>query len=115
MHGLSGKRGIAWILSFDGYNKSERTMTREEVKAQLAKSPLRWEDKEFEIIAHVDTGDTPIELHYVLRGDCLNLTVFVNGETTESFIGQYEDVEYLKYAAEECRLELACRLLGVKE
>lgn len=90
-------------------------MTREEVKQQLEKSPLRWEDKEVEIVAHVDTGDTPIELHYAIRGDCLNVTIFVNGETTESFIGQYEDVDYLKYAAEDHRLDLICRLLGVKE
>ncbi|WP_455107132.1 hypothetical protein [Porphyromonas sp.] len=90
-------------------------MTHEEVKQQLEKSPLRWEDKEFESVAHVDTGDTPIELHYVLRGDCLLLTVYVNGEVTESFIGQYEDDEYLKYAAEDHRLDFICRLLGVKE
>ena len=31
MHGLSGKRGIAWILSFDGYNKSEMTMTTDNI------------------------------------------------------------------------------------
>lgn len=90
-------------------------MTREEVKAQLAKCPLEWKDKEIEIVAYVDTGDTPIELHYIIRGDCLYLTAFANGETTETFIGQYEDVEYLKYAAEDHRLEIICRLLGVKE
>lgn len=90
-------------------------MTREEVKKQLAKNPLVWEDKELEIVAYVDTGDTPIELHYVIRGDCLYLTAFANGETTETFIGQYEDVEYLKYAAEDHRLLFACRLLGIKD
>ena len=90
-------------------------MTREEVKAQLAKCPLEWKDKEIEIVAYVDTGDTPIELRYAIRGDCLNITIFVNGETTESFIGQYEDVDYLKYAAEDHRLDFICRMLGVKE
>lgn len=31
MHGLSEERGIAWILSFDGYNRSEITMTTQEI------------------------------------------------------------------------------------
>ena len=90
-------------------------MTREEVKAQLAKCPLVWKDKELEIVAYVDTGDTPIELHYIIRGDCLYLTAFVNGGITETFIGQYEDVEYLKYASEAHRTDLICRMLGIND
>ena len=89
-------------------------MTREEVKAQLAKSPLEWVE-DSDLIAHVDTGDTTIELHYIIRGDCLLLSTVVNSEVTEEFIGQYEDVEYLKYAAEEHRLNLVCSLLEIKE
>lgn len=89
-------------------------MTREEVKAQLAKSPLVWAE-DADLIAHVDTGDTTIELHYTIRGDCLLLSTFINSVVAEEFIGQYEDIEYLKCAAEEHRLNLVCSMLGIKE
>ena len=90
-------------------------MTREEVNQHLEKSPLRWEGKGLDTVAYVNMGDMPIMLHYILRGDCLYLSLFVNGEVSENFIGQYEDAEYLKYAAEAHRLDIICQLLGITE
>lgn len=92
-------------------------MTREEVKAQLAKNPLEWgENIEGIITAKVCALDRTVCITYRLIED----DVYIKAANDSGrFVGEFLGVEggekALKAIAEDHRLDLVCRLLGVKE
>lgn len=94
-------------------------MTREDVRAQLAKNPLEWKSHE---------GITPcIIRHYAktyFGHGRIEYEIVVDDELDESTLAfcvnddsEYIDVEgslsELKTIAEDHRLDLICRLLGI--
>lgn len=92
-------------------------MTRDEVKAQLAKCPLEWEENiEGIITAKVCALDRTVCITYRLIED----DVYIKAANDSGrFVGEFLGVEggekALKAKAEAHRLDLVCRLLGVKE
>lgn len=108
-------------------------MTREEVKAQLAKSPLEWTSSNDPGGKNVHTATIPInidpngEYNYVIeymvkkadgRGD-LELSIYetrgIDGEQYCDIFFVSNDVPDAKKLSEEHRLNLVCSLLGIKE
>ena len=108
-------------------------MTREEVKAQLAKCPLEWTrealphlDIEY-LKAEIKHGELCIEYHirydyenYVLKRVGLYLTTMdceeAAGECIEMHIlDNFPTLEELKSKAEDHRIDLICRLLGIND
>lgn len=108
-------------------------MTREEVKAQLAKNPLEWEREARPFFgydylkAEIKRGDLRVE--YRIRYDYENYAPKRVGlylmamdfeeevcECIEMHIsGNFQTLDELKSKAEAHRVDLICRLLGVKE
>lgn len=92
-------------------------MTREEVRQQLAKNPLEWEeDIEGILTAKVCTLDRNVCITYRLIED----DVYIKAANDSGrFVGEFLGVEggekALKAIAEAHRLDLICRMLGVKE
>lgn len=92
-------------------------MTREDVKAQLAKFPLEWEeDIEGILTANVCALDREVCIAYRLIEDDVYIKaayggVFFVGE----FLGVEGGEEALKTIAEGQRIDFACRLLGIKD
>ena len=97
-------------------------MTREEVKAQLAKCPLVWEEKNETISTKVLSwvGVPCVDFEIVL-GESLHLSTYLSeDDRLPSILIQEEEeeeesVERLKEKAEAHRLDFICRLLGVNE
>lgn len=111
-------------------------MTREEVKAQLAKCPLVWEEdtnrtaytlySRVTLIDGEDGGDDEydaLRLDFCIGVDKEKCSVDVSAHGKWEF-GSYDlirsmgyiiPLEVLKAKAEEKRLSMACRLLGIKE
>lgn len=90
-------------------------MTREEVKAQLAKCPLEWEDGNSEIVARLPNLTKWLEVKYSIS--CGGLAVEMYSDkyyTTDYIASSFYDTE-LKYKAEDHRLDFVCRLLGIKD
>ena len=108
-------------------------MTREEVRQQLAKSPMVWEREALPNLwieylkAEIKQGELCIEYHirydyenYVLKRVGLYLTAMdcmeAAGECIEMHIsGNFPTLDEMKALAEAHRLDLICRMLGVKE
>lgn len=113
-------------------------MTREEVKAQLAKSPLEWEEElgrpfyrlqsRVVLIDAEDGVDEEydslhMDFHIDINEANRSCSVDVSAHGKWEF-GSYDiacsrgyiiPLEVLKGKAEDCRLSMACRLMGVKE
>ena len=113
-------------------------MTREEVKAQLAKHPLEWKEEEgrpvyglHSRVTLIDGEDGDEDAYDALR---IDFQIDVNKANSSCSVdvsahgrwefGSYElarstgyiiPLEVLKGKAEECRLSMACRLLGIKD
>lgn len=94
-------------------------MTREEVKAQLAKCPLKWGETRLDKdpIAEAGVMHNEVRIFYIVTdGD-----VLIKADDCEiCAVGEYlgcegEDVEDLKAKAEAHRLGFICRLLGIKD
>ena len=90
-------------------------MTREEVKAQLAKCPLEWEETIYpdEIVSTLDISGS-VKLQYTIAGTSLG----VRGISYDrSIFGTclYHGEEDPKAKAEAHRLDLICRLLGIND
>ena len=94
-------------------------MTREDVKQQLAKHPLEWGETRLDKdpIAEAGVMHNEVRIFYIVTdGD-----VLIKADDCEiCAVGEYlgyegEDVEALKSKAEAHRLDLACRLLGIKD
>ena len=92
-------------------------MTREEVKAQLAKSPLVWKrDVEGILTAKVCALDREVCITFRLIEDDVYIKASnVGGRFVGEFLGVEGGEEALKTIAEAHRVDLICRMLGVKE
>ena len=108
-------------------------MTREEVKAQLAKCPLEWthEARPFfgydYLKAEINRGDLRIEYrirydyeNYVLKRVGLYLMAIDFEEEVDECIemhisGDFQTLDDLKAQAECHRIDFACRLLGIND
>ena len=92
-------------------------MTREEVKAQLAKCPLEWEeDIEGILTAKVCTIGRDVCITYSLIEDDVYMKAANGcGRFVGEFLGVEGGEEALKTIAEDHRLLFACRLLGIKD
>lgn len=90
-------------------------MTREEVKAQLAKNPLEWEAGQGEMVARLPNLTQWLEVKYSI--DCGELAVEVStpGYCFKDYIASSNDNTELKVKAESHRLDFICRLLGINE
>ena len=92
-------------------------MTREEVKAQLAKNPLEWEeDIEGILTAKVCALDREVCITFRLIEDDVYIKAsYAGGRFVGEFLGVEGGEEALKTIAEAHRVDLICRMLGVKE
>lgn len=93
-------------------------MTREEVKAQLAKCPLEWEEW---TCVHglfakaVDLNDSVSVFYNIARGGLYIEAHYVDDRIYGDPIHVSEDIDELKDKAEDHRLLLACRMLGIND
>ena len=92
-------------------------MTREEVKAQLAKCPLEWKEDIYGILtANVCALDRNVCITYrLIEDDVYIKAANDSGRFVGEFLGVEGGEEALKTMAEAHRLDLICRMLGVKE
>lgn len=92
-------------------------MTREEVRQQLAKSPLEWEeDIEGILTAKVCALDREVCITFRLIEDDVYIKASnVGGRFVGEFLGVEGGEEALKTIAEDHRLLFACRLLGIND
>lgn len=92
-------------------------MTREEVKAHLAKSPLVWKrDVEGILTAEVCPLDRNVCITYrLIEDDVYIKAANDSGRFVGEFLGVEGGEEALKTIAEAHRVDLICRMLGVKE
>ena len=108
-------------------------MTREEVKAQLAKNPLEWKQEEcgrfwYEYLkAEISLSELRLEYHirydyenYKPKRVWLYLTAVDCAEVADECIemrmfGNFQALDELKALAEAHRIDLICRLLGIKD
>ena len=91
-------------------------MTREEVKAQLAKSPLVWKrDVEGILTAEVCPLDRNVCITYrLIEDDVYMKAAHSSGRFVGEFLGVEGGEEALKTIAEDHRVLFACQLLGIK-
>ena len=92
-------------------------MTREEVKAQLEKFPLEWkEDIDGIITAEVCSLEREVCITYsLIEDDVYVKAVYVGVFFVGEFLGVEGSEEELKTIADERRLSMACRLLGIND
>ena len=108
-------------------------MTREEVRQQLAKNPLEWEREARPFFgydylkAEIKRGDLRLEYHirydyenYVLKREGVYLTAMDCVEEANECIkmnisGNFQTLDEMKELAEAHRLDLVCRMLGIKD
>lgn len=95
-------------------------MTREEVKAQLAKCPLEWEEKNETISAKaISWVGFPCVDFVIFLGESLHLSMYLSEDDRLPSIliseEEEESVERLKANAEDHRLYLICKMLGITE
>ena len=103
-------------------------MTREDVRAQLAKNPLVWKKGcsrfgEEYLVAPLRIGELTLEMriYYEAVGfvrQVLLVLIFSAhrdeaGEILMRKVNNLPTLEEMKYQAEAHRLDLACRLLGI--
>lgn len=86
-------------------------MTREDVKAQLAKCPLVWENREAELVMLTQW----LEMKYSIDWRELSVEMCSPEECIVDYIASSDDDSELKALAEAHRIDFICRLLGVKE
>lgn len=92
-------------------------MTREDVKAQLAKCPLEWEeDIEGILTAKVCALDREVCITYRLIEDDVYMKAANGcGRFVGEFLGVEGGEEALKTIAEGQLIDFACRLLRIKD
>lgn len=92
-------------------------MTREEVKAQLAKCPLEWkEDVDGILTAEACPLERDVCITYRLIEDDVYMKAANGcGRFVGEFLGVEGGEEALKTIAEDHRLLFACRLLGIND
>ena len=91
-------------------------MTREEVKAQLAKCPLKWKETIFqdEIVTTALDFSGSVKIQYTISGQSLGAMVFGWGRPVLPLRLHCGEGD-LKAIAEAHRLEIICRLLGIND
>ena len=90
-------------------------MTREDVKQQLAKNPLEWEEERGGATAQLQNLTRWLGVKYSITWGELSVKMHSNGDCITGYItAGYCDVT-LKAKAEEHRLDLACRMLGITD
>ena len=92
-------------------------MTREEVRQQLAKCPLEWEE---DIEGILTAKVCPLEREVCITYRLIEDDVYIKasnggGRFVGEFLGVEGGEEALKTIAEAHRVDLICRMLGVKE
>ena len=92
-------------------------MTREDVKAQLAKCPLEWERNiEGNLTAEVCALEREVCITYrLIEDDVYMKAAHSSGRFVGEFLGVEGGEEALKTIAEGHRLLFACRLLGIND
>nr|DAJ30324.1 MAG TPA: hypothetical protein [Caudoviricetes sp.] len=107
-------------------------MTREEVRQQLAKNPLVWTREAdgrfgFEYLkAKIKRGDMDVEYRIFYEYECLELkrvSLYLmamadrweGGECVLRKVDNFPTLEEIKATAEAHRLDLICRMLGIKD
>lgn len=92
-------------------------MTREEVKAQLAKCPLEWQkDIQGRLFSPVVQLEREVRITFVLtEGDVYVKADYGGVHRVGEFLGVEGSEEELKIIAEAQRLHIACRLLGIND
>lgn len=90
-------------------------MTREEVKAQLAKCPLEWEKCHSDMVARLPKLTQWLEVKYSINCGVLDVDMCSDEECITDYIASSSYDTELKVKAETHRLDFICRLLGVKE
>ena len=107
-------------------------MTREEVKAQLAKCPLEWERETFErfgseyLKAVIKQGELHAEYrifyeygrHELERVSLYFMAIADRWEGGECVMRKYDNfptLEEVKDTAEAHRIDIICRLLGIND
>lgn len=114
-------------------------MTREEVKEQLAKSPLEWSCTEptkeggiemvrhcayiveptidsdifYEILVSLEDGDPTANTTLILS--TMDVTLYPRAPYNIDLYASGKSVHELKQIAEAHRLDLVCRMLGINE
>lgn len=92
-------------------------MTQEEVKAQLAKHPLKWEQTELDQdpIAEIGVMEDEVYIAYMISdGDLLIKADDGGSSNIEMRLGcETQDTEKLKQIAEEHRIDFICQLLHI--
>lgn len=92
-------------------------MTREEIKAQLAKHPLKWGQTEIDQdpIAEVGVMEDEVYIAYMISdGDLLIKADDGRFSNIEVYFGcETQDTEKLKQIAEEHRIDFICQLLHI--
>lgn len=92
-------------------------MTREEVRQQLAKFPLVWEeDIEGILTAKLCPLEREVCITYRLIEDDVYIKAsYAGGRFVGEFLGVEGGEEALKTIAEDHRLDLVCRMLGIND
>ena len=101
-------------------------MTREDVRAQLAKKPLVWREEGADEVAHlVDLFPCRKSIEYTISEYALGLRAIDNTEGWEDFdkeedldigfITDDDEIGTVHFKAENHRLDLICEMLGIKE
>ena len=92
-------------------------MTREEVKAQLAKCPLEWEeDIDGRLFAEVCRLEREVCIIFILaEGDVYIKADHGGTHHAGEFLGVEGSEEELKLIAESHRLDFVCRMLGIND
>lgn len=92
-------------------------MTREEVKAQLAKCPLEWkEDIDGILTAEVCSLEREVRITYrLIEDDVYMKAAHSSGRFVGEFLGVEGGDEALKTIAEDQLIDFACRLLRIKD
>lgn len=92
-------------------------MTREEVKAQLAKCPLEWkEDIDGILTAEVCSLEREVCITYrLIEDDVYMKATHSSGRFVGEFLGVEGGEEALKTIAEGQLIDFACRLLRIKD
>ena len=92
-------------------------MTREEVKAQLAKCPMEWkEDIDGILTAEVCSLEREVCITYrLIEDDVYMKAAHSSGRFVGEFLGVEGGEEALKTIAEGQLIDFACRLLRIKD
>ena len=100
------------------HNRLSNKMTREDVRQQLAKNPLKWQvcvGGVGEFAPNVDLNDSVETCYRIARGRLYIEANYLDDSLYGEPIHASDNLDQLKEAAEDHRLDLVCRMLGITE